>query len=185
MEIKTSDTSPIRVDFVLNGRLGLTFAPGKRGPSLVGRYRWERDVAKDVARLADHYDIDLLVTLIEAHEFEQLAVTGLRDAVRAAGIESHWFPIEDRGVPMTLPGFATMIGIVKAALSEGERVVVHCRGGLGRAGTVAASVLVAQGSEADAAIRTVREARPGAIENEAQEQFVARFEDFWHGQGTE
>ena len=52
--IRTSDSDPIRVDFVpqeahgLPGRLGLTFAPGKCGK---GAYAiWDRDLAQDSLR---------------------------------------------------------------------------------------------------------------------------------------
>src|SRR5439155_3641374 len=44
---------------------------------------------------------------------------------------------------------------------------------------VAACCLTACGAEPDAAIRCVREARPGAVETKAQERFVARFAKAW------
>ncbi len=59
-----------------------------------------------------------------------------------------------------------------SGLSDGSRVLVHCKGGLGRAGTIAALMLVELGMTVDEAIRTVRAARPGAIETRAQEAFV-------------
>jgi ADP-ribosyl-[dinitrogen reductase] hydrolase len=57
-------------------------------------------------------------------------------------------------------------------LQHGGRVVVHCRGGLGRAGTVAARMLVELGSTPQEAIRRVRASRRGAIETPAQEAYV-------------
>ena len=51
-------------------------------------------------------------------------------------------------------------------------MLVHCRGGLGRAGTIAARLLVELGERPDEAIRRVREVRPGAIEREFQEPHV-------------
>ena len=45
-------------------------------------------------------------------------------------------------------------------------VLVHCRGGLGRAGTIAARLLVELGMEPTKAIASVRAVRPGAIETE-------------------
>jgi ADP-ribosyl-[dinitrogen reductase] hydrolase len=61
-----------------------------------------------------------------------------------------------------------------ARLAAGERVVVHCKGGLGRTGTITARLLVESGVAADSAISLVRTARPGAIENDAQESYVRR-----------
>jgi ADP-ribosyl-[dinitrogen reductase] hydrolase len=51
-------------------------------------------------------------------------------------------------------------------------VLVHCRGGLGRAGTIAARLLIELGVEPTKAIEMVRTVRPGAIETCDQERFV-------------
>jgi hypothetical protein len=63
-------------------------------------------------------------------------------------------------------------------------VVVHCRGDLGRAGTIAARLLVELGVEPTRAIKAVREVRPGAIETCEQTNFVLNlagvdFEDWF------
>jgi ADP-ribosyl-[dinitrogen reductase] hydrolase len=63
---------------------------------------------------------------------------------------------------------------LRKRLASGERVVVHCRGGLGRAGTVAALMLVECGESPEVAIKRVRAARPGAIETAGQERWVMR-----------
>lgn len=59
---------------------------------------------------------------------------------------------------------------LRCILQGGGRVLVHCRGGLGRSGMIAARLLVELGeAEPEAAIRMVRAARPGAIETPGQE----------------
>lgn len=66
---------------------------------------------------------------------------------------------------------------VVSRLESGKNVVVHCRGGLGRTGVVAAGVLVALGKHgADDAIRAVRGGRRGTVQTEEQADFVRRFE---------
>jgi ADP-ribosyl-[dinitrogen reductase] hydrolase len=58
-------------------------------------------------------------------------------------------------------------------LRRGGSVLAHCRGGLGRAGTIAARLLVEFGTEPEAAIKAVRDARsPDAIETAEQEAYV-------------
>ena len=59
-----------------------------------------------------------------------------------------------------------------ALLSDGHNIVIHCKGGLGRTGTIAARLLVEFGAGPQTAIQSVRKARPGAIENSLQEQYI-------------
>lgn len=68
---------------------------------------------------------------------------------------------------------------VHTDLEDGLTVVVHCKGGLGRTGTFAASILASFGVEPREAIAEVRVARKGAIENARQENFVARAATLW------
>ncbi len=57
-------------------------------------------------------------------------------------------------------------------LRKGGRVLVHCRGGLGRAGTVASLLAVELGHDPEDALRQIRAVRPGAVETRAQEGYV-------------
>jgi ADP-ribosyl-[dinitrogen reductase] hydrolase len=68
-------------------------------------------------------------------------------------------------------------------LRLGGKVLVHCRGGLGRAGTVAACLLVECGVDPTVAIAQVRNARPGAIETAAHERYVMRYSPLQAGSG--
>jgi ADP-ribosyl-[dinitrogen reductase] hydrolase len=61
---------------------------------------------------------------------------------------------------------------LRSILRGGSSVLVHCRGGVGRAGTIAARLLVELGMEPARAIASVRAVRPGAIETSDQEKFV-------------
>lgn len=182
-ETRTSDTHPIRADFIpddalgLPGRLGMTFAPGMKD------FVWERDVSKDLRRLKDEYGTDVLVSLMEDFEYgeERYDMGGLdafRNEVEAAGIEFRHFPILDVDVPRPEQDeeYAAYIEDVVAALEAGKNVVAHCRGGIGRTGTLAASVLVGVGHEPDEAIKIVREARSQRmLEVEWQEEYVREF----------
>ncbi len=56
--------------------------------------------------------------------------------------------------------------------------IVHCMGGLGRAGTIGGCVLVAGGMSATHALADVARARgPNAPETEGQKAFVRRFSE--------
>jgi ADP-ribosyl-[dinitrogen reductase] hydrolase len=57
-------------------------------------------------------------------------------------------------------------------LRQGFNILIHCKGGIGRAGTIAAKLLVEMGMLPTDAIVAVRAVRPGAIETRAQEKYV-------------
>lgn len=57
-------------------------------------------------------------------------------------------------------------------LREGNNILVHCRSGLGRAGTIAARLLIEIGMDTKVAISKVRAARPDAIKIVEQEKYV-------------
>ncbi len=65
---------------------------------------------------------------------------------------------------------------IRALLRSGGDVLVHCKGGLGRAGMIAARLLVELGMAPEQAIREVRRARKGAIETPSQLALVRRTE---------
>ena len=117
-----------------------------------------------------------MVTLIEEHEFHALGVPTLGEEVRAAGLEwLHW-PIRDVNVPdhRFEQAWRESGPALCARIVGGERVLVHCRGGLGRAGTVAARLLVECGIEPADAVLRVRAERHGAIETPGQLGWVLR-----------
>jgi protein-tyrosine phosphatase len=181
--IRTSGSDPIRVDFIpqgahgLPGRLGLTFAPGKCGKSVYAI--WDRDLAQDLARLRDAYGTKVLVSLIEEFEMKAASIPNLRAAVKRAGMTSLWFPIADVSTPHAPEDPIPLVREIHTRLAARETVVVHCMGGLGRAGTIAACVLAARGLEPGRAVEVVRAARPGALETAAQVAFVGRFAAAW------
>lgn len=166
---KTSHEDPLRIDALDagGGQLGLTFCPGKKDVA------WDRDLALDLG-VVRAWGASTVVTLIEPQEFAVLQVQGLGPALRSLGIDWIHAPIRDVGVPdeRFAAAWALAGPIVHDRLDRGQRVVVHCRGGLGRAGLVGARILVEQGVPPAQAIDRVRAARPGAIETEAQRQHV-------------
>jgi len=62
---------------------------------------------------------------------------------------------------------------LREELLRGGKILIHCKGGLGRSGMIAARLIVELGAaKPEEAIRRVRVSRPGAIETRAQEQHV-------------
>jgi ADP-ribosyl-[dinitrogen reductase] hydrolase len=177
-----SIVSPLRIDAVTvpatGGLIGMTICPGKDeyvgfdisvGP-------WKRDLDLDLQVILD-WQAQALVTLIEEFEFDLLSVPELPKKARALGIRWFHLPIVDVSVPdrMFEEEWETAGEELRQILREGGRIVLHCRGGLGRTGTIAARLLVEFGMDPREAIQRVRVARPGAIQTREQEEYVRRF----------
>jgi protein-tyrosine phosphatase len=173
----TEETYALRVDWLphsalaVPGRLGLTRAPGRwaEGRNVDSDVR----LREDLDALATVHGAKVLVTLLERAEIAEVGDLG--SEARRSGVRWVHFPIPDMWVPSDIAATRRLVRQVLRALEGGEDVVVHCWGGLGRAGTIAACCLVSHGCEPRRAIAIVRSTRPGAVQSIEQELFVRGF----------
>ena len=180
-QARTSQTHPLQIATVnvpgVEGRIGVTFCPGKVQPHGASG-AWDRDLGIDLDAIrawgSQGRAPTTVATLVENHELRTLKVPDLGEAVRRSGMEWVHLPFPDGSAPGS--DFETMWREdgpkLRRSLRTGRFVLVHCKGGQGRAGTIAARLLVELGCEPTAAVENVRAARSGAIENEMQRQHV-------------
>ncbi|MEN9481764.1 MAG: hypothetical protein RLZZ298_3159 [Pseudomonadota bacterium] len=176
--MKTSKTHPLRVDWIeeapANGRIGMTFCPGKvQDFAMTGC--WQRDLAVDMQRLADLGTTHLLC-LLEPWELDALQVPNLPAISRTYGIEYLSLPIKDAHAPEIT--WETTWSEVRPMLLErcrSGKVVIFCKGGLGRTGLYAAILLQELGLSALASVELVRKVRPGTIETARQLEYVLNY----------
>jgi ADP-ribosyl-[dinitrogen reductase] hydrolase len=159
----------LEADSIQSGRLGIAGLPG-RGPNSRDRVR-RRLLATDADHLAS-LGVTLLVLLVMDHELEPLRPDAYVAALVERGISVVREPVAELDVPVSRDAFRSALDAAEEALSRGERVVVACGTGRGRASTFAACVLRDEGVPADEALAIVSGNRPRAIETAAQEAFV-------------
>ena len=92
----------------------------------------------------------------------------------AAGWEWHNISIRDFAAPTVLQ-IEQFLALVASSIPQ-KKVVVHCRGGIGRTGTMAAAYWMTKGLSSQSAIVHTRERRPYAVENRHQETALVEFE---------
>lgn len=175
---RTSQTHPLQIPEVVaspsHGRIGITFCPGKHD-LFAHTGAWERDLGIDLDAITA-WGARLVLTLVEPAELKTLKVPQLGHEIMHRGIAWRHLPIADYSVPSRAfeEQWLTDGREIREMLRRGEDVLVHCKGGLGRAGMIAARLLAELGMDPEEAIRAVRRARKGAIETPSQLALVRR-----------
>ena len=161
---RTSVTDPLVVDTLVvpgyGGRIGMTMFPGRcTDVSMFGNH-WRRDINADLAVIEALHPC-LVLTLNEPAEFELLGVPDFARDLEASGLPWRNLPIPDGGIPDAAfeRQWVAVGAQARDCIRGGSLVVIHCRAGLGRTGTIAARLLVELGMEPRAAIDLVRKTR--------------------------
>lgn len=116
-------------------------------------------IGPDPEAAVDRIAADVVVCLNERHELEDRYpdyVDWLRTDARVL-----WAPVPDLGAP-SVDDALVLAGTVASHLDEGRTVLAHCGAGIGRAGTLAAAVLVLRGATVEEAVSVVAASRPTA-----------------------
>lgn len=201
----TSESNPIRVSWVstghseaVPGRLGLCFCPGKQlrqsrlraGHEEQGRPIY-RDLVADLERISG-LGCRSLICLLNDAELRCLGIRGgYGEAVERSGMTFVSYPIVEGA--SAVDGKGTSIEQAHAVLSQavemmqtGGSVVMHCRGGVGRAGMMGACLLLLLGEAQSPknAIELVRQRRcKQAVETMKQEDFVSAYFEWLRSRG--
>jgi protein-tyrosine phosphatase len=140
------------------GLIGISPAPGRSGSN-----------RPDLQLIIDWAPV-LVVRMTEMDELDRIGAPGLADDLALAGIGWRHLPIKDFGSPSgaTLAAWPDASRRLRADLSEGQRVLVHCMGGCGRSGMIALRLLCELGEVSEAGLRRLRAVRQCAVETEDQ-----------------
>lgn len=175
---RTSQTHPLEIAAVRfaadYGRIGITFCPGKQDP-FAATGAWHRDLNTDLDVIAA-WGANRVITLMESLELDALKVPELGKHVIRRNMTWRHLPIQDFSTPSVTFEllWSTEGEEIRQLLRDGKDVLIHCKGGLGRAGMIAARLLAELGMDPKQAIRNVRQARTGAIETSSQLTLVKR-----------
>jgi len=114
--------------------------------------------------------IDVVVSLLESGEAEDLGLDEERKYSEANGMEFYSLPIADRGVPTSVAEVARLLAALDEALTREKNVAIHCRQGIGRAGLIASTLLVERGISPLEAIQRVSAARHAPVPETAEQR---------------
>lgn len=165
------ETRGLRVDFLKRetpaSLIGITLLPGRRDR--------QRELEQDLLQLQKQR-IGSVLCLLSDNEFELYGVPDLLKRYADCSFKVMHAPVVDQAIP-SFEEMDAMLAFVDSSLAAQRRILVHCAGGLGRSGTVAACYLTTRdGLSVDEAIDVVRESRsPRMVENRRQEDFVRQY----------
>jgi ADP-ribosyl-[dinitrogen reductase] hydrolase len=127
------------------------------GLSLCGKHA----IAPDVEAAMAKCDATTVVCLVEARELAGHWPHYVEWLTTHRGASAVWFPIHDLNAP-PLDRTLALLEDLNGRLERDEHLLIHCAAGIGRAGTMAACLLVQLGMSVDDALELVRTSRPMA-----------------------
>ncbi len=126
--------------------------------AIVLRPRGGGELMSDLQIVKDE-GIHILVSLLTPEDNEDLGLSEEGRLAQQLGIRFISYPVMDRETPSDLTGFRRLVMELRDSVRSGERIGAHCRGCIGRATVLLASVMIALGWEAEAALRAIEKAR--------------------------
>jgi protein-tyrosine phosphatase len=134
---------------------------------------WDRDINLDVATIKS-WGADAIISLLEDFDYEELQVPELPAVYQREFKIWHNLPIQDKNAPDQdwLKNWLSVREQIRTQLNNGEKIMIHCEGGFGRTGTVAAMILMDFGYSVTDAIIECRKARELSVETSVQERFL-------------
>lgn len=150
------------------GKLIFTPCPGTKGVGL------EESISQ--LRLAG---AKAIISLTPHTEMARLEVEDLPQACQDQGVEWFHLPVEDDSAPAAEfgQGWARDREKIIAILDQDGALAIHCKGGSGRTGLMAAIILLERGAELEQVVRMVQGLRPKSLRLQPHVEFLKKLAD--------
>lgn len=149
--------------------------PGQRGTLLLTPCPGSLEVSLDQAlRELKAAGATAVISLMTQPEMAKHRVERMPTQCAAVGLEWFHLPVEDEGAPTDafVKAWPAVSARVHECLDAGNSVAVHCKGGSGRTGVVAAHILIERGVPANEAMGQIKVLRPNAFVHPVQVDYV-------------
>jgi protein-tyrosine phosphatase len=143
--------------------------PWKGQLAIVSRPRGG-DWLDDEVRAWRESGLDVIVSLLTADESVRWELAEEAQLCQTCNMQFLGFAIEDHGVPKSQVDTFQLASKLNRALASGQNVAIHCWGGIGRSGMIAACVLVRGGIEPNEALQLVSTARGSTVPDTPQQR---------------
>lgn len=151
-------------ELVLEGAAALIFTPcpGTKGESLYASLVTLKQAGASG-----------IITLMPKAEMKRNAVTNLADLCAELGLAWFQCPIEDDHAPQAdfASAWQQYGAAVHQLLKDGKKVAIHCKGGSGRTGLMAAQIMIERGVDKERVKQRVQALRPYALTLKPHEEY--------------
>lgn len=116
-----------------------------------------------------------VITLMPEDEMASNAVANLGELCAAAGLQWFHLPIADERPPEAdfAAAWQSQRSAVHQLLDAGGKIAIHCKGGSGRTGLMAAQILIERGRSKDEARAAVKTLRPQALSLDVHQDYLS------------
>jgi len=151
------------------GKLGLCGCPGTLLDSdkqIIG--------IENTLKIFKNHQIDIIVSLLETSELKLIGCDNLTKEIKLNNFVWFHFPITDFDIPTknSLSELNLLLSELEKFLKKEKNIIIHCKAGLGRTGTIASLLLTKLGLSTKNAVHYIRKYRQGSIDTNEQKNFV-------------
>ena len=119
-----------------------------------------------------------VITLMPYNELSANGAEQIGQQCQALALAWYHLPVADEQVPLEDfgEGWRASRQVIVEHLRAGRSLAIHCKGGSGRTGLIAARILIEAGIARDEAIALVQALRPKAIQHPAHVNWINQFD---------
>ncbi|MCG6200071.1 cyclin-dependent kinase inhibitor 3 family protein [Psychromonas antarctica] len=141
----------------------LTPCPGTKGAALIASLEQLKAAGAEA-----------VLTLMTHSELEKNSLSGIGEAVIAQGMSWFHLPIVDDHIPEAefLRAWKNAGPAVQCLLTQGKSIAIHCKGGSGRTGLLAAQILLQRGECMEPTMACIQAVRANAFTHVCQRDYL-------------
>ena len=146
----------------------LTPCPGTKGVDLATSLRDMKAVGTEA-----------VLTFMTQEELQKNGLSHIGESIKANGMSWFHLPIADDEAPEApfLEAWETAGPAVHRLIEQGKTIAVHCKGGSGRTGLVAAQILLERGEEIKPLMARIKKLRPNAFMHACHRDYLENLLD--------
>ncbi len=137
-----------------------------------------KDWLEDEIKWMEIKGLNFLVSLLEFGEIEELGLTEEASLCEKYNIDFINFPIQDVSLPRSETDFLSLVETLNSKINDQQKIVIHCRMGIGRSSVLASAILIRRGVPKDLVFELISEFRTLSVpDTEEQKNWILALAD--------